>query len=154
MATGVMFGKIGANAFGGETGAETKALDWISDTSKVSLHTSAASFDVDADEIFSDVLNEVANGNGYTSGGYTLTGQTVTYNATGNKTVMDAGDPTWTASGAGFAASHAVFTGDTVTDSLLIEYLAFDAGTITLASGDTLTINIDATNGVFYVTAT
>ena len=153
MATGVMFGKFGANILGGETGAETKALDWISDTSKVSLHTSAASFDVDADEIFTDVANEVASGNGYTTGGYTLASQTVTYNATGNITACDAADPTWTASGAGFSASHAVFTGDTAVDSLLIEYLAFDAGTITLASGDTLTINIDATNGVFYVTA-
>jgi hypothetical protein len=153
MATGVMFGKFGANILGGETGGETKALDWASDTSKAQLHTSAASFAVDTDEVVADVANEVANGNGYTTGGYTLTPVAPTYNATGNITVCDAGDPTWTASGAGFAASHAVFVGDTAGDGLLIEYLAFDAGTITLATGDTLTINIDATNGLFYVTA-
>lgn len=125
-------------------------MDWLSDVLKVSLHTAATSFAFDTDEIFADVGNEVANGNGYTSGGYTLLSPTVTYNATGNDTVLDAADPTWTASGAGFAASDAVFY-DTTPD-LLIGALAFGS-TITLAASDTLTINIDATNGVFHVTA-
>lgn len=151
MATGLLFGKIGANVFGGETAGEAEAVDWLSDTIKVQLHTTNASFDVDADEVAADVTGEVANGNGYTTGGYTLLSPTVTYNASGNKTVLDAADPTWTASGAGFAASDAVFV-DT-TPNLLIETLPFGS-TITLASGDTLTINIDATNGVLYVTAT
>lgn len=153
MATGVMFGLFGANILGG-TGATAYDLDWETDTSKAQLHTSAASFDVDADGLVADVTNQVANGNGYTTGGATLANPVLTYNATGNKTVADADDPTWTASGAGFAASHAVFVGDTAGDGLLIEYLAFDAGTITLAAADTLTINLDATNGVYYVTAT
>ena len=125
-------------------------MDWLSDTLKVSLHTSAASFAYDTDEVLANVANEVANGNGYTSGGYTLLSPTVTYSGTGNTTVLDAADPTWTASGAGFAASDAVFY-DTTPD-LLIGTLAFGS-TITLAASDTLTINIDATNGVFYVTA-
>jgi len=151
MATLTMFGKIGANIFGGETAGESETVDYLSDTIKVSLHTATSSFDVDADEVFADVGNEVANGNGYTSGGATLGSKTLTYNATGNKTVMDAADPSWTASGAGFAANSAVFY-DSTTDNL-IGYLDFGS-TITLASGDILTINIDATNGVFYVTAT
>lgn len=150
MPTGALFGKIGANIFGGETGAESEKVDWISDTVKVQLHTTSASFDVDLDEATADVTGEVANGNGYTTGGYTLLSPTVTYSASGNKTVLDAADPTWTASGAGFAASDAVFI-DTTSDNLM-EWLAFGS-TITLASGDTLTINIDATNGVLYVTA-
>lgn len=151
MATGLLFGKLGANVFGGETGAEAEKVDWASDTIKCQLHTSAASFDVDADEVTADVINEVANGNGYTTGGFSHTTSNPSYNATGNKTVLDLNDPTWTASGAGFAASHSVWI-DTTSDNLM-EYLAFDAGTITLASGDTLTINIDATNGLLYVTA-
>lgn len=151
MATGLLFGKLGANVFGGETGGEAEAVDWASDTVKAQLHTSAASFDVDADEIAADVSNEVSNGNGYTTGGFSHTTVAPSYNATGNKTVLDLNDPTWTASRAGFAASHSVWV-DT-TPNLLLEYLAFDAGTITLATGDTLTINIDATNGLLYVTA-
>lgn len=151
MATLTMFGKIGANIFGGETAGESETVDYLSDTIKVSLHTSTATFDVDADEVFADVGNEVGSGNGYTSGGATLGSKTLTYNATGNKTVMDAADPTWTASSSGFSANSAVFY-DSTTDNL-IGYLDFGS-TITLAAGDTLTINIDATNGVFYVTAT
>lgn len=150
MPTGALFGKIGANVFGGETAGESEAVDWLSDAIKISLHTSSATFDVDADEAVADIGNEVANGNGYTTGGYTQVSPTVTYNATGNKTVLDGADPTWTASGAGFAASDAVWV-DTTSDNL-IEWLAFGS-TITLASGDTLTINVDATNGVLYVTA-
>jgi hypothetical protein len=152
MATGLLFGKLGANVFGGETAGETEVIDWASDAIKCQLHTSAASFDVDSDEVAANVLNEVANGNGYTTGGFSHTTVAPSYNATGNKTVLDLNDPTWTASAAGFAASHSVWL-DTTSDNLL-EYLAFDAGTITLASGDTLTINIDATNGLLYVTAT
>jgi hypothetical protein len=151
VATGLLFGKIGANVFGGETAGEAEAVDWLSDTIKWQLHTTAASFDLDADEIAADITGEVANGNGYTTGGYTQLSPTVTYNATGNKTVLDAADPTWTASGAGFSASDAVVV-DT-TPNLLIEHLPFGS-TITLASGDTLTINIDASNGVLYCTAT
>ena len=105
---------------------------------------------MDADEAVANITGEVANGNGYTTGGVHPTSPTVTYNATGNKTVLDAADPTWTATSAGFAASDAVWV-DTTSDNL-IEWLAFGS-TITLASGDTLTINVDATNGVLYVTA-
>lgn len=150
MATLSLFGKVGSNIFGGETAGESEKIDWLSDTHKVQLHTSTASFDLDADEAVADVSNEVANGNGYTTGGATLGSLTLTYNASGNKTVMDAADPTWTASSSGFAANSAVFL-DTTSDNL-IGWLDFGS-TTTLAAGDTLTINIDATNGVWYVTA-
>lgn len=150
MPTGALFGKVGANVFGGETAGETEAIDWLSNAIKIQLHTTSASFDVDADEAAANITGEVGSGNGYTTGGYTQVSPTVTYNSTGNKTVLDAADPTWTASSAGFAASDAVWL-DTTSDNL-IEWLAFGS-TITLASGDTLTINVDATNGVLYVTA-
>ncbi len=150
MATLALFGKLGANIFGGETAGESEAVDFLSNTIKVSLHTSSATFDVDADEAFANIGNEVASGNGYTSGGYTLLSKGVTYNASGNKTVFSCADPTWTASGAGFAASCAVFY-DSTSDNL-IGWLDFGS-TISLAASDTLTINIDATNGLFYVTA-
>lgn len=145
-----MFGKFGANILGGETAGESEAVDWLSDTIKQQLHTTNSSFDLDADENAADVTNEVANGNGYTTGGVTIGSKTLTYNATGNKTVADGADPTWTASGAGFSASDGILV-DTTPDQL-IQTLPFGS-TITLASGDTLTINVDATNGFFYVTS-
>jgi len=150
MATLAFFGKIGCNIFGGETGAESEKVDWISDTIKWQLHTTSASFAVDTDEATADITGEVANGNGYTTGGYTQLSPTVTYTASGNITVLDCADPTWTATGAGFAASDSTVI-DTTSDNL-IGWLAFGS-TITLAASDTLTINVDATNGVFYVTA-
>lgn len=145
-----MFGKFGANILGGETAGESEVVDWLSDTIKQQLHTTNASFDLDADEAAADVTGEVANGNGYATGGVTLGSKTLTYNSSGNKTVADAADATWTASGAGFAASDGILL-DTTSDNL-IQTLPFGS-TITLASGDTLTINYDATNGLFYVTS-
>lgn len=152
MATLLLFGKVGSNIFGGETEGESEKIDWLTDTIATTLHTATTSFDVDADEAFADVGDEVANGNGYTATtGYPLVNKTLTYNATGNKTVMDnTVDPTWTASGAGFAANSAVFR-DSTSDNL-IGYLPFGS-TITLAASDTLTINLDATSGVWYATA-
>jgi hypothetical protein len=153
VATLTLFGNFPLNALGGDAGGEAP-IDFLTDTIKVSLHTSAATFDQDADHFFSDIGNEVAGGNGYTANGYTLANKAVTYVSGSNKTVWDnTVDPTWTASGAGFAASHAVFYKDTGTGttSPLIGYLAFGS-TITLAASDTLTIQLDATNGIFYAT--
>lgn len=152
MAQFLMFGKLGANAFGGEVETDALTIDYLTDTIKAALLTSTASIDVDADEVFGDLLNEVANGNGYTSSGATLGSKTVTYNATGNKTVFDCADPSWTGSGAGFTARDAVAYRDGTTDPL-IGHLDFGADQV-LAASDTLTINIDAVNGLYYVVAT
>jgi hypothetical protein len=152
MATEVMFGKLGANAFGGEVAGDAFMIDYLSDTIKHALLTGTASIDVDADEVFTEIANEVANGNGYTSGGLTATGKTTTYNATGNKTVHDCDDPAWTGSGAGFTARDKTSYRDGATDPL-ISHLDFGADQ-TVGVGDTLTIQIDATTGLFFVTAT
>lgn len=153
MPTMQLFGNFPLNALGGDASGEVP-IDFLTDTMLMSLHTSIASFDIDNDQWFSDILNEVANGNGYTSGGYTLANKAVTYTGASNKTVWDnTVDPTWTASGAGFAASAAVVYKSTGTaaSSPLVGYLDFGS-TITLAAGDTLTVVLDATNGIWYAT--
>jgi hypothetical protein len=153
MPTMTLFTKFPGNALGGEAGGDVP-IDFLTDTIKVSLHTAVTSFAQDTDEFFSDVINEVANGNGYTSGGVTLSAKAVTTDAATNKMIFDnTVDPSWTASGAGFASAAAIFYKDTGTASTspLIGWLDFGS-TITLASGDTLTIQLDATNGIFYTT--
>jgi len=152
MATLQLFTWFPGQALGGNAGGDNP-IDYLTDTIKMSLHTATTSFDIDADKWFSDVLNEVAGGNGYTAGGYTLLSKTVTTDAATNKMIFDAADPTWTATGAGFSANSAVAYKDTAVagTSPLIGYLPFGS-TITLASGDTLTIQLDATNGLFYTT--
>jgi hypothetical protein len=155
MATLTLFTKFPANAMGGEATGDPAPIDYLSDTIKASLHTSVASFAQDTDEFFSDVANEVAAGNGYTAGGNALTSKVINTDAATNKMMFDAADPAWTASGAGFAANSAIFYKDTGTPSTsyLIGWLDFGS-TITLASGDSLTIQLDATNGLFYTTVT
>lgn len=65
------------------------------DTYKIALYTSAAT--LGASTTAYTATNEVANGNGYTTGGATLTGFTVTIDT--NTAVLDfTTDPTWAAS--------------------------------------------------------
>ena len=78
--TAFQFGKTYANLLGGETAGESSAVDFLSDTIKVSLHTGSYAFNLDTHEFFSDVTNEIT-GTGYTSGGVTLASKTITYTA-------------------------------------------------------------------------
>jgi len=51
-------------------------LDWANDTIKCALVTSLASYDQDTTNFWDDLQgSEVANANGYTTGGGTLTGK-------------------------------------------------------------------------------
>lgn len=62
---------------------------------KVMLCTSLYVPNQDTHVYKSSVTNEVANGNGYTTGGATLTSVTVSYNATTNTITIDAADVVW-----------------------------------------------------------
>lgn len=154
MATMVMYGRVGMNAFGGDAGADVP-IDFLTDTIKVSLHTTTYAPDVDAHEFYSDLTNELATANGYTNGGLTMGAKAVTYVAAGNKTVFDnTVDPTWTAAGGSLVFRYAIFRKDTGVPgtSPLIGY--YDFGTQTITDTNTVTILLDATDGIFKVTAT
>lgn len=70
----------------------------LTDTIKVMLLTSSASYNVDTTEFISDInANEIA-GTGYTAGGATLASKTVTEDNTNDLSVFDAADVTWTTS--------------------------------------------------------
>jgi hypothetical protein len=156
VATTTIYGKLGANIFGGETAGETVAIDYLSDTIKVSLHTSTYSPVQDSDEFFDVATNELSAVNGYTAGGATLGSKTSTYVGASNKTVHDAADTSWTASGGDIGPfRYAVIYKSTGTASTspLIGYVDFTANQ-TITSGNTGTIVWDATDGVFKVTAT
>lgn len=74
------------------------SIDLDTDTIKVLLVTSTYTPDQDAHEDYADITNEVANGNGYTTGGETLANAAVTTDDTDNEGVFDADDVTWAAS--------------------------------------------------------
>jgi hypothetical protein len=110
-----------------------KVVDLEGDTINVMLLDNSHAFDA-TDNVIGDVnANELANGNGYTTGGEALTTKAVTQAAT---TKWDADDTAWTS--ATFTAYHAVIWDDTVgTDDLIC---SIDFGGAKTVSGGTFTI--------------
>lgn len=73
--------------------AMSKEIDWLNDTIKVALCTSAYVPNQDAHEFYdAHITNELPTGNGYTAGGVALAGKTLTYSDASNTVTMDAGD--------------------------------------------------------------
>jgi len=92
---------------------------------------------------------EPANGNGYTTGGITLTGLTYTQTAGLGKLVTTF-NPVWTASGGNIGAfRYAVLYNSTASNKVIGSY---DYGSsITLAPTETFTVDFDDTNGILTV---
>lgn len=124
------------------------ALD--TDTIKCILCTSSsnAASGVATIEKYADITNEVANGNGYTTGGVTVA---ATVSESSGTVTFDVANPAWTASGGSIVARFAVLYNDTPTTPIadpLIAYCLLDntaGGTdVTQADGGTLTITVNA----------
>ena len=101
--------------------------------------------------IYADLTNEVANGNGYTTGGGDITG--VTWVESSGTVTFDCDNEVWTATGAGFSARFAVIyknaTVNSIVKPLLCVCLLDTApADVTVTAGNTLTITINA-SGVF-----
>jgi len=127
-----------------------KEIDLDTDTLKVMLCTSAYTPDQDAHQYKSSVTNEVS-GTGYTAGGATLTGVTVTYTGATNTLTLDAADPSW-ASSTITARTAVIYDSTPATDATrpLIAYLQSDVDIS--SSGGAFTITFDA-NGIATITA-
>lgn len=121
--------------------------DLDTNTFKVQLHTSSYTPSA-AHAQLSDLTNEVANGNGYTTGGATLA--SVTWGQTGGTATFDAADTAWTASGGSITARYAVLYDDTSVGDLLIGYILLDntPADVTVTDGNTLTLQWNA-SGIF-----
>ena len=120
------------------------AINLKSDTIKLSLHSSSYTPDIDADEFFDDVDNELSSSGTYTSGaagGYTLTTSISTNDST-DVGVFDATDVSIT----GFTgtARYAIIRKDTgvAATSPLILYIDF--GSDKTATAGTFTITFSA----------
>ena len=75
------------------------AIDWDTDTFKITLHTATYTPNQDSDDFFNDATNELSTANGYTNGGATLAGCSRQYDSGTNEERFDANDTTWTISG-------------------------------------------------------
>lgn len=93
-------------------------------------------------------ITEVANGNGYTTGGNAASTTSSTQSGGTYKLVL-ASPTAWTATGAGFSFQYAVLTDSTTgTNIAYWDYGSSQA----VAAGETVTVTLDGTNGVFQAT--
>lgn len=116
-----------------------------SDTLKVLLTNTAPSL---SNTVKADISGELSTANGYTAGGATIT-VTSSAQSSGLYTLI-ASDVTWTASGGSIGPfRYAVIYNDTATNDELIGYIDWGYS-ITVASGQTFTIDFDQTSGLYY----
>lgn len=119
---------------------------------KVALLTSSYTFS-SSHTVYADLTNELANGNGYTTGGVAL--GTVAWTQSGAVTNFSCANPSWTASGSGIPAfRYAVFyctsTLLTIVKPLLLLFDNNGSDVAATASGSNLVLTLNAT-GLFQV---
>lgn len=129
-------------------GLGNKEFNFDTDVFKLTLHTSLY-VPNGAHAVAADLTNEVAAGNGYATGGITLTGQTWAQAAGVAK--FDTDDAIWTAAGGPITARYAVLR-DTTIDHL-VGYLLLDTtpANVVATDGNTLTVGPHAANGWFQI---
>jgi hypothetical protein len=139
-----------ANAF---EAAFDKEIDFLADVMNVQLHTDSYTPNQDTNDYQDDLTNEVANGNGYTTGGEALGGKT--HDNTLNVSKFAASNTVWTSSGAGFTARRSVLldaTPGTAATNPLLCWMDFGQDE-TASGGGTFTIQWNA-SGIATITAT
>lgn len=121
--------------------ARTHILDGTlksGDTYKMALFQSTSDISASSDA-YSGVSDEVANGDGYTTGGESIT---LALSGTTSVTLDCQADPTWTGSGSGFSARYAAIY--EVSGNILCFCLLDDTpADITVADDQVLTIAIN-----------
>lgn len=118
-----------------------KLLDLVNDTIKVALY--AASYTFTATDTVYTVTGELANGNGYTTGGATLAGNAVTEAATA---LFTATSPSWP--GSTFTCNFAVLYDVSPCNTLIC---AIDLGGPQTVTGGTFTLQT-ASSGIIRLT--
>lgn len=124
----------------GRTKILNGTFDIDSDSWKVALVTSSSNIGASS-TTWAAVTNEVANANGYTTGGIAVT---LSLSGTTSVSVSFASNPVWTATGGSITARWAVLyeVGGDVLAYVLLDSTPAD---VTATSGNTLTIDSDGT---------
>ena len=116
---------------------------------KVQLHTSAGAAIVSSFTLSlasSASASEVANGNGYTTGGKSLTSVTWTTGASAKQYRLDAADPVWTATGGTIVNIKFAAIKNSAGQALCWSRLT--TSQFAVATGNTLTLTLNA-SGIF-----
>ena len=101
-----------------------------------------------ADTTFTPGTTDLATGNGYTAGGNATSTTSATQSAGTYKLVL-ASPSVWTATGAGFTFRYAILWNSTTNTP--VAYWDYGSSQA-VAAGETVTVTLDATNGVFQAT--
>lgn len=118
---------------------------FLTDTVKYALYLTAP--DIDADTYLADITGE-SSGTGYTTGGNTLAGKTVTTDNTNNRTIADATDGQFTGLTTTFRYVVVYQSTGNVATSRLIS--AIDYGSVQTVTNGTLDITWPV-SGVFNI---
>jgi len=122
-----------------------------SDSLKIMLTNTAPTA---TNAVYGDIsAGEVANGSGYTTGGLSVTITSSTQSSGTYKLIPSGTDPVLTASGSVGPFRYAVIYNTTPTSPLKPLIGWWDYGSsITMASGETFTVDLDGTNGILQLT--
>ena len=126
------YAKFPMNMGGGDASGDGP-MDLLSDSLKLTLHTSTYSPNQSTNEVKADATNELSTAGGYTALGQALASKT--YASSSLVTTFDAADVTWT--GTSITHRYAVCWDDTVTtpaDPLM--YYVDNGGDVTTSSTD------------------
>lgn len=123
-------------------------FDLDSDTFKCALFLSTSNIGA-ASTTYAGLTNEVANANGYTTGGI---GVTLALTGTTNVAVAWTANPVWTAAGGSITARYAVLyeVGGNVLAYCLLDSAPAD---VTATAGNTLTVDSDGTPSPIFTLA-
>jgi len=110
-------------------------------TFKIVLMASGFVFNEDTHHGWADIsASELANGNGYTTGGQTLASVAAAVDDVNNKGKLTAADVSWTASGGSIGPTPgAIIYDDTDTGDLIVGYCDFN-GNKTVTDGNPLQV--------------
>lgn len=101
-----------------------------------------------ADTTFTPGTTDLATGNGYTAGGNAATTSSAAQSGGTFKLVLNS-PAVWTATGAGFTFRYAILWDSTT--STPVAYWDYGSSQA-VAAGETVTVTLDPTNGVFQAT--
>lgn len=121
-----------------------EAMNAGSDAWKVALSNTINA----ADTTFTPGTTDLATGGGYTAGGNAATTSSSTVSAGTFKLVLNS-PAVWTATGGGFTFRYAILWDSTT--STPVGYWDYGSSQA-VAAGETVTVTLDGTNGVFQAT--
>lgn len=114
---------------------------------RISLVTSASNFATRTLGTFASLTNEIADGNGYSTSGKSLTGEVWTVGASAQQYKWDADDVIWTGTGGAIANIKGAviwLSGASAGGRHLVAFASLTSSQFTLASGNTLTVQFNS----------